>query len=89
MNEIYYMVENQAGQELMRDEEAKSLEKQRSVLWDEVIHRLGEDGQEIQEAIRELYLEWETIHDKALFRTAVSLGAELARPWRGDVGCTA
>lgn len=81
MNEIYYMVENQAGQELMRDEEAKSLEKQRSVLWDEVIHRLGEDGQEIQEAIRGLDLEWETIHDKALFRAAVSLGTELARPY--------
>lgn len=78
MNEIYYMVEEQAGQGLLKDEEAKSLEKRRSALWDEVIQRLGEDGQEIQEVIRNLDLELETIHDKALFRTALSLGAQIA-----------
>ena len=83
MNEIYYMVEDQAGQELMRDKEAKSLEEKRNALWDEVIHRLGEDGQEIQEVIKRLDLELETIHDKALFRAALSLGAELTRPEAG------
>ena len=83
MNEIYYMLEDQAGQELLGDEEAKSLEDQRGALWDEVIRRLGEDGQEIQEIIRRLDLELETIHDKALFRAAVQLGTELARPKAG------
>ena len=78
MNEIYYMLEDQAGQELMRDEEAKSLVDQRGAVWDEVIRRLGEDGQEMQEIIRRLDLELEDIHDKALFRAALSLGAQIA-----------
>ena len=77
MNEIYYMVEDQAGQELFRDEEAKSLEDQREALWDEVIRRLGEDGEEIREVIQNLDMELETIHDKALFRVALSLGAQI------------
>lgn len=77
MNEIYYMLEDQAGQELIKDEEAKSLENQRGALWDEVIRRLGEDGEDIREVIRNLDLELETIHDKALFRAALSLGAEM------------
>lgn len=86
MNEIYYMLEDQAGQELIKDEEAKSLEDQRGALWDEVIHRLGEDGEEIHEVIRNLDLELEDIHDKALFRAAVQLGMELARPEAGVKG---
>lgn len=83
MNEIYYMVEDQVGQELIGDDEVKSLEDQRGALWDQVIHRFGEDGEEIREVIRNLDLKLETIHDKALFRAAVQLGAELARPEAG------
>lgn len=86
INELYYMVEDQTGQGLMRDEEAKRLEDQRSALWDEVIHRIGEDGDEIREVIRNLDLKLETIHDKALFRAAVQLGVELARPEAGVRG---
>ena len=78
MNEIYYMLEDQAGQELLGDEEAKSLEDQRGALWDEVIRRLGEDGEEIREVIRNLDLELEDIQDKALFRAALRLGAQIA-----------
>lgn len=78
MNEIYYMLEDQAGQELLGDEEAKSLEERRGALWDEVIRRLGEDGEEIREVIRNLDLELEDIHDKALFRAALRLGAQIA-----------
>lgn len=78
MNEIYYMLEDQTGQELIRDEKAKSLEDQREALWDEVIRRLGEDGEEIRDVIRNLDLELETIHEKALFRAALSLGAQIA-----------
>lgn len=83
MNEIYYMVDDWVGQELIRDEEVKSLEDQRGALWDKVIHRFGEGGEEIREVIRNLDLELETIHDKALFRAAVRLGAELVGPEAG------
>ena len=31
--------------------------------------------------------ELETIQEKALFRVAVSLGAELAQPWQEDEEC--
>ena len=86
MNEIYYMLEDQVGQELIRDEEVKSLENQRGALWDKVIHRLGKDGEEIQEVIRNLDLELETIREKALFRAAVRLGAELTRLEAGATG---
>ena len=79
MNEIYYMVEDQVGQELMRDEEIKCLEAQRSALWDQVIHRFGEDGKKIQEVIRNLDLDLETIHDKALFRASLRLAMEMAQ----------
>lgn len=48
MNEIYYMVDDWVGQELIRDEEVKSLEDQRGALWDKVIHRFGEGGEEIR-----------------------------------------
>ncbi len=83
MNELYYMLEDQTGQELMGDEEVKSLEGRKFALQDEVIRRLGEDGEELLEGIADLDLKLETIHDKALFRAAVQLGTELARPGRG------
>lgn len=80
MNELYYMMEDQVGQELIRDEAVKSLEDQRRAWWDKLIHRFGEDGEEIREVIRDLDLELETIHDQALFRAAVRFGAELRGP---------
>jgi len=83
MNELYYMIEEQAGQELMGDKEVTSLERRKFALQDEVIRRLGGDGEELLEGIADLDLKLETIHDKALFRAAVQLGAELARPGRG------
>lgn len=83
IRELYYMVEEWTGQELMGDEEVKRLEEQRGALWDKVIHRFGEGGEEIREIIRNLDLELETIHDKALFRAGVRLGAELTRPEAG------
>jgi len=51
-------------------------------LQDEVIRRLGAGGEELLEGIADLELQLETIHDKALFRAAVQLGTELARPGR-------
>ena len=47
---------------------------------EEIARRIGEDGQDMVEALANLNLELDTIHDRALFRAAVSLGTELARP---------
>lgn len=80
MNEIYYMIEERTGQELLDDEEVKNLEARREALWDEVIHRLGEGGEEIREVIKNLDLELDTIYEKALFRAALRLGALIVRP---------
>lgn len=82
MNKLYYMVEDQAGRELMEDEETKNLERQKFDLQDEVIRRLGEGGEELLEELAGLDLKLETIHDKALFRAAISLGTEMAQPRR-------
>lgn len=86
INELYYMVEDRTGQELLGDEEIKRLEEQKCALQDEMIHRLGESGEELLEVIADLDLKLETIHDKALFREAVRLGAELVRPEAGAAG---
>ena len=63
---------------MLGHEEPKNLDEGRGTLWDEVIRRLGEDGEEIREVIRNLDLELEDIHDKALFRAALRLGAQIA-----------
>ena len=83
MNEIYYMLEDQAGQELIKDEDVKSLEDQKSALKEEIAQRIGAGGKEMLETLANLNLELEDIHDKALFRAAVQLGAELVRPEAG------
>ena len=80
MNELYYMIDEWAGQQYEMDEGTKSLEERKQALQDEIARRIGEDGQDMVEALANLNLELDTIHDKALFRAAVSLGTELARP---------
>ena len=83
MNELYYMIDNWAGQQYEMDEETKSLEARKQALQDEIARRIGEDGQNMVEALADLSLKLDDIHDKALFRAAVSLGTELARPRKG------
>lgn len=78
--ELYYMVEDWVGQHDLRDEKTQKLETRQEALQEEIILRLGEDGQELMEALSDLNLELETIHDEALFRAAVQLGARIARP---------
>ena len=80
VNELYYMIDEWAGQQYEMDEETKSLEERKLALQDEIARRIGEDGQDMVEALANLNLELDTIHDRALFRAAVSLGTELARP---------
>lgn len=80
VNELYYMIDEWAGQQYEMDEGTKSLEERKQALQDEIARRIGEDGQDMVEALANLNLELDTIHDRALFRAAVSLGTELARP---------
>ena len=52
-------------------------------LQEEIISRLGEDGRDMMETLSGLNLELEDIHDEALFRAAMELGAQIAQPRRG------
>lgn len=84
MNNLYYMVDAWAGQQYEMDEETKGLEDEKFALEGEIARRLGDGGQDMVKALSGLSLKLEDIHDKALFRAAVRLGAEIARtPLRG------
>lgn len=78
---LYYMVEDWVGQHDLMDEETKALEACQDNLQNEIMLRLGEDGQDIMEALADLNLRLETIHDEALFRAAMGLGARIAGPF--------
>ena len=86
---LYYMVEDWMGQHEASDEEAKKLIARQDALQEEIIQRLGEGGRDMMEALSDLNLELETIHDEALFRAAMGLGAQIAQPrrksWTADV----
>ncbi len=79
---IYYLLDDWVGQQVINDPEMKELLERQNALQEEIIRRLGEDGQDTMEALFNLNLELKTIHDKALFRTAMQLGTELAQPRR-------
>lgn len=83
INKLYYMVEDWVGQHNLQDEEIKNLEARQEALQEKIILRLGEDGQDMMEALADLNLKLETIHDEALFRASMELGAKIARPRRG------
>ena len=86
INKLYYMVEDWVGQSDLQDEEIKNLEARQEALQEKIILRLGEDGQDMMEALANLNLKLETIHDQALFRAAMGLGAQIAQPGqRGGV----
>lgn len=77
---VYYIVEDWIDQHDLMDEETRKLEARQDELQNEIIRRLGGDGQELMEALSMLNLKLETIHDQALFRAAMGLGARIARP---------
>lgn len=83
---LYYMVEDWMGQHESSDEETKKLMARQDALQEEIIRRLGEDGQDTMEVLADLNLKLETVHDEALFRAAMQLGTELAQPRRGPWG---
>lgn len=80
IDRLYYMVEDVVGQQELEDGTARALTVQWEALRDEVVLRLGEGGRELMEALSDLGLKRETIHDQMLFRTALGLGAEIAHP---------
>lgn len=82
MNKIYYMVLEQIGQQCARDTEMKILMRRKCALIDEIALRIGEDGGDLVEAMSELDASLSDIQNKALFRAALSLGVEVARPGR-------
>ncbi len=86
---LYYMVEDWVGQHDLQGEEIKALEARQEALQEKIILRLGEDGQDMMEALADLNLRAEAIHDEALFRAAMGLGAQIAQPrrksWTADV----
>lgn len=77
---LYYMVEDWVGQHDLMDKEIKALETRQDDLQNKIILRLGEDGQDMMEALSDLTLRLETIHDQALFRAAMELGTQIAQP---------
>ncbi len=80
INDLYYMVEYQIGQLALQTETEKELAERREALQDKIALRLGDDGQDMMEALADLDLKLEIIHDQALFRAAMQLGTEIARP---------
>ena len=49
MNEIYYMLTERIGQQCMKDENVKVLLIRKCALVDEIILRLGKDGEKLMD----------------------------------------
>ena len=79
LNELYYMVDEWAGQQYENNEETKGLEEQKYALQEEIARRVGKNGQEMLEELSNLNLKLEDIHDQALFRAALRLAMEMAQ----------
>lgn len=80
IDKLYYMMEDWIGQYDLQGREINELEARQEAMQEEIIRRLGENGQELMEALADLNLRVETIHDQALFRAAMGLGAQIAQP---------
>lgn len=79
MNELYYMVDEWAGQQYENNEETKGLEEKKYALQEEIARRVGKNGQEMLEELSNLNLKLEDIHDQALFRASLRLAMEMAQ----------
>ena len=80
IEKLYYIMEDYVGQLDLQGEEIKNLEARQEALQEKIILHLGEDGQDMMEALADVNLKLETIHDQALFRAAMGLGANIAHP---------
>ncbi|MDE6590092.1 MAG: hypothetical protein K2K53_07075 [Oscillospiraceae bacterium] len=80
LDELYYMVDDWAARQYEDSEEAKALMARKSELEQEIMLRLGGDGQELLEILSDLRLGLEDIRGRALFRAAMQLGTRVAQP---------
>lgn len=80
IHNLYHVVDEWADRQSLTDPKWKELSDRRSSLQDEIILRLGEDGQEMMENLADLNLKLEDFHDEALFRAAMQLGTQIAQP---------
>lgn len=80
---LYYMVDDWASQQYESSEEAKTLLARQANIKNEIERRLGENGRDLLDELSNLTLNLEDIHDEALFRAAMELGVQIARPRRG------
>ena len=78
MNEIYYMLTERIGQQCMKDESVKVLLIRKCALMDEIMLRLGRDGEKLMDDWAELDSELNDRQSKALFQTALCLGTKIA-----------
>ena len=86
IHNLFHMVDEWTDRQAIDDPEMKDLLNRQDALQEEIIRRLGDDGRDMMEALSNLNLELETIHDQALFRAAMQLGTEIAQPGeRGGV----
>ena len=86
IHNLFYMVDEWTDRQSIHDPEMRELLDRQEALQEKIILRLGEDGQELMEALSALNLELETIHDQALFRAAMQLGTQIAQPRQGGGG---
>lgn len=84
MNELYYMLEERIGQECAKDEEVKALMERKSAVVDEIVRRVGREGEDLWDGLTVLGAELEEIYRRALFQAALCLGVEAARPGLGE-----
>lgn len=80
IHNLFHMVDEWTDQQYINDPEFKKLSDQQDALQDEIIRRLGEDGQEMMESLADLNLKLENLHEEALFRAAMQLGVQIAQP---------
>ena len=78
MNELYYMITERIGQQSMQDKELTLLMARKCALADEIIFRLGEDGEALLDAMAELDSKINAILEKALFHEALHLGTRIS-----------
>lgn len=78
MNELYYMITERIGQQSMQDKELTLLMARKCALTDEIIFRIGEDGEALLDAMAELDSKINAILEKALFQEALRLGTQIS-----------
>ena len=62
----------------MKDESVKVLLIRKCALVDEIILRLGKDGEQLMDDLTGLSAEMDDLQNRALFQTSLCLGAKIA-----------